>query len=133
MLSTLDESSDVVVGQGAFAQPSLQLLTSRCAMVASLPVGGTKTHNLEHQRCSEEKFGEDKTSSCEYILKISPSVVLHIYRTDNYVAINFTDEMNNKINTPSGLHRPKRKMRQNAVMTYIFYNYVSGNFVNVLF
>ena len=25
------------------------------------------------------------------------------------------------------LHRPKRKMRQNAVMTYIFYNYVSGN------
>lgn len=53
MLSTLDEPSDVVVGQGAFAQPSLQLLTSRCAMVASLP---------------EEKFGEAKTSSCEYIL-----------------------------------------------------------------
>jgi len=31
------------------------------------------------------------------------------------------------------LHRPKRKMRQNTVMTCIFYNYVSGNFVNVPF
>jgi len=81
MLSTLDEPSDSVVGQGA---ESLQLLTSK---VASLP----------------EKFGEAKTSSCEYICKISPSVVLHIYRTNNSVAINFTDEMNNKINTPSGL------------------------------
>ena len=30
------------------------------------------------------------------------------------------------------LHRPKRKMRQNAVMTYIFYNYVSSNLSNVL-
>jgi hypothetical protein len=30
------------------------------------------------------------------------------------------------------LHRPKRKMRQNAVITYIFYNYVSGNSLNVL-
>jgi len=30
------------------------------------------------------------------------------------------------------LHRPKRKMRQNAVITYIFYNYVSSNSLNVL-
>jgi GR25 family glycosyltransferase involved in LPS biosynthesis len=29
------------------------------------------------------------------------------------------------------LHQPKRKMRQNAVMTYIFYNYVSSNYLNV--
>ena len=29
------------------------------------------------------------------------------------------------------LHRPKRKMRQNAVMIYIFYNYVSSNLLNV--
>ena len=29
------------------------------------------------------------------------------------------------------LHRPERKMRQNAVMIYIFYNYVSGSFLNV--
>ena len=29
------------------------------------------------------------------------------------------------------LHRPKRKMRQNAVMIYIFYNYVSGSLLNV--
>ena len=54
-------------------------------------------------KSSDVVVGEDQTSSCEYIRKISPSVVLHIYRTNNYVAINFTDEMNNKINTPSGL------------------------------
>jgi len=30
------------------------------------------------------------------------------------------------------LHRPKRKMRQNVVMIYIFYNYVSNNWLNVL-
>ena len=30
------------------------------------------------------------------------------------------------------LHRPKRKMRQNAVMTCIFYNYVSCSLLNVL-
>jgi len=30
------------------------------------------------------------------------------------------------------LHRPKRKMRQNVVMIYIFYNYVSNNLLNVL-
>ena len=30
------------------------------------------------------------------------------------------------------LHRPKRKMRQNAVITYKFYNYVSSNSLNVL-
>jgi len=29
----------------------------------------------------------------------------------------------------NGLHRPKRKMVQNGVMSYKFYNYVSGNFV----
>ena len=29
------------------------------------------------------------------------------------------------------LHRPKRKIRQNAVITYIFYNYVSSNLLNV--
>jgi hypothetical protein len=29
------------------------------------------------------------------------------------------------------LHRPKRKMRQNAVMIYIFYNYVSSSLLNV--
>ena len=29
------------------------------------------------------------------------------------------------------LHRPERKMRQNAVMIYIFYNYVLGSFLNV--
>ena len=29
------------------------------------------------------------------------------------------------------LHRPERKMRQNAVMTYIFYNYVSSSLLNV--
>ena len=29
------------------------------------------------------------------------------------------------------LHRPERKMRQNAVMTCIFYNYVSSNLLNV--
>ena len=52
---------------------------------------------------SDAVVGEDPTSSCEYILKMSPSVVLHIYRTNYYVAIKFTDEMNNKINTPSGL------------------------------
>jgi hypothetical protein len=46
------------MGQGA---ESLQLLTSRCAMVASLPVG-TEGSNLEHRRCSEcseEKFGHN--------------------------------------------------------------------------
>jgi MFS superfamily sulfate permease-like transporter len=30
-----------------------------------------------------------------------------------------------------GLHRPERKMRQNVVMIYIFYNYVSSNLTNV--
>jgi len=30
------------------------------------------------------------------------------------------------------LHRPKRKMRQNVVMIYISYNYVSNNLLNVL-
>lgn len=30
------------------------------------------------------------------------------------------------------LHRPKRKMRENAVMIYISYNYVSSNLLNVL-
>ncbi len=30
------------------------------------------------------------------------------------------------------LHRPKRKKRQNAVMIYIFYNYVSGSLLNVI-
>jgi hypothetical protein len=29
------------------------------------------------------------------------------------------------------LHRPKRKMRQNAVITCIFYSYVSGNWLDV--
>jgi hypothetical protein len=29
------------------------------------------------------------------------------------------------------LHRPKRKMRQNAVIICIFYNYVSSNLLNV--
>ena len=81
MSSTLDEPSDVVVGQRA---ECLQQLSSEQASLA-------------------ENFGEAKTSSCEYIHKISPNVVLHIYRTNNYVAINFTDEMNNNINTPSGL------------------------------
>ena len=32
----------------------------------------------------------------------------------------------------AALHRPKRKMRQNAVITYIFYNYVSSNSLSVL-
>jgi len=35
------------------------------------------------------------------------------------------------INLHSLLHRLKRKMRQNAVMIYIFYNYVSSNLLNV--
>jgi hypothetical protein len=30
------------------------------------------------------------------------------------------------------LHRPERKMRQNVVMIYIFYNYVSNNLSNAL-
>ncbi len=30
----------------------------------------------------------------------------------------------------TGLHRPKRKMRQNAVMSCIFYNYVSSSLIN---
>jgi len=30
------------------------------------------------------------------------------------------------------LHRPERKMRQNAVMICIFYNYVLSNLLNVL-
>ena len=34
--------------------------------------------------------------------------------------------------TKDELHRPERKMRQNAVMTYIFYNYVSSNLLNFL-
>jgi hypothetical protein len=38
----------------------------------------------------------------------------------------FTNDFKN-----NKLHRPKRKMRQNTVMTCIFYNYVSGNFVNI--
>ena len=29
------------------------------------------------------------------------------------------------------LHRPKRKIRQNAVIIYIFYNYVSSNLLDV--
>jgi len=29
------------------------------------------------------------------------------------------------------LHRPKRKMRQNIVMVYIFYNYASSSLLNV--
>jgi hypothetical protein len=29
------------------------------------------------------------------------------------------------------LHRPERKMRQNAVMIFIFYNYVSNNLLDV--
>jgi hypothetical protein len=36
-----------------------------------------------------------------------------------------------KYNKMSKLHRPKRKMRQNTVMIYIFYNYVSSNLLNV--
>ena len=44
------------------------------------------------------------TPDCEYIHKISPSVVLHLYRTNHAVAIlYFTDEMNNRINIPRGL------------------------------
>jgi hypothetical protein len=33
--------------------------------------------------------------------------------------------------TKNELHRPKRKMRQNAVMSCISYNYVSSNLLNV--
>ena len=33
--------------------------------------------------------------------------------------------------TEKQLHRPERKMRQNAVIIYIFYNYVSSNLLNV--
>ena len=36
-----------------------------------------------------------------------------------------------KMNESPTLHRPERKMRQNAVMTYIFYNYVSSSLLNV--
>jgi len=53
-------------GQGA---ESLQLLSSRGAMVASLPVG-TFGSNLEHLRCSEENFGgNNSTESLEYHIK----------------------------------------------------------------
>jgi hypothetical protein len=29
------------------------------------------------------------------------------------------------------LHRPERKIRHNVVMIYIFYNYVSSNYLDV--
>jgi hypothetical protein len=49
--------------------------------------------------------------------------------------LRLTQEFNEKYFTQfrkSLLHRPKRKMRQNVVMIYIFYNYVSNNLLNVL-
>jgi len=41
------------------------------------------------------------------------------------------EDIKNYHTIKSILHRPERKMRQNAVMIYIFYNYVSGSFLNV--
>lgn len=42
--------------------------------------------------------------SSEYIYEISPTIIIHLYRSNNAVAIlEFTDENNNKINIPSGL------------------------------
>jgi hypothetical protein len=35
------------------------------------------------------------------------------------------------MNVEDKLHPPKRKIRQNAVMIYIFYNYVSNNLLDV--
>ncbi len=53
-----------------------------------------------------------------------------IYRENNHLYF-YTEIDRNSISKLNILHRPKRKMRQNAVMIYIFYNYVSGSLLNV--
>jgi hypothetical protein len=42
--------------------------------------------------------------SSEYIYEISPTIIIHLYSSNNAVAIlEFTDDNNNKINIPPGL------------------------------
>jgi hypothetical protein len=53
-----------------------------------------------------------------------------IYREHNHVYF-YTEIDRNSISKLNILHRPEIKMRQNAVMIYIFYNYVSGSLLNV--
>jgi hypothetical protein len=48
----------------------------------------------------------------------------------NQTELKFLDD-NDRFGYEFELHRPERKMRQNAVMIYIFYNYVSSNLTNV--
>jgi hypothetical protein len=55
---------------------------------------------------------------------------IYIYRNAIF-AVKKENIINKPIEYYKRLHRPERKMRQNAVMIYIFYNYVSGSFLNV--
>jgi len=67
-----------------------------------------------HCRTYREKFGDN-------FVCITPTNIYGLH--DNF-------DLENGHVLPA-LHRPERKMRQNAVMIYIFYNYVSGSFLNV--
>ena len=61
-------------------------------------------------------------------------IILHhdIYIGDKYVYESTYDEITNIDKSIVQLHRPKRKMRQNTVMSCIFYNYVSGSLLDEL-
>ena len=51
---------------------------------------------------------------------------------NHYIPFSIKDNSkNSSVKVGNLLHRPKRKMRQNAVMIYISYNYVSSNLLNV--
>jgi hypothetical protein len=69
------------------------------------------------------------------ILKTLPKCVFIHDLSNNYNdhdVYTFLEKYKKRLNKIIELHRPKRKMRQNAVMIYIFYNYVLSNLLNVL-
>jgi GDP-L-fucose synthase len=97
---------------------------------------------LSSSDCNLEKL--DETMAC--FTRINPHYIIHLaacvgglYKNMNY-KVNMLEKnllMNFNVIKCSyevkveKLHRLKRKMRQNAVMIYIFYNYVSNNLLDV--
>ena len=102
---------------------------------------------------------KDKYKGCEFILQDNNDVNFILYRASSISTIlninsirsiirdyDETEKIYIKNDTNGGkqnvtyitckgllkLHRLKRKMRQNTVMTCIFYNYVSNSLLNVL-
>ena len=53
------------------------------------------------------------------------------YYQHDKIFVKYKEDIIRYIETHPELHRLKRKMRQNAVMIYIFYNYVSNNLLDV--